>query len=63
MPGVAAAGTVQVVVPPAVVGLLNAEPTAASAGPPRCPWVTPNTGRWSKQIMRFMVIFGKVKTK
>ncbi|XP_066394308.1 uncharacterized protein [Miscanthus floridulus] len=42
VPGVAAAATVQVVVPP-VVGLLNAEPTAASAGPPRCPWVTPNT--------------------
>ncbi|KAG0543737.1 hypothetical protein BDA96_02G214600 [Sorghum bicolor] len=42
--GAAAAATVQVVVPP-VFGLLNGEPTAAaaSAGPPRCPWVTPNT--------------------
>ena len=28
--------------------------TATSAGPPRCPWVTPNTGRCSEQIMCFM---------
>ncbi|XP_066399436.1 uncharacterized protein [Miscanthus floridulus] len=44
VPGGAAAATVQVqVVVPPVVGLLNGEPTAASAGPQRCPWVTPNT--------------------
>ncbi|CAN6195962.1 unnamed protein product [Urochloa humidicola] len=42
LPGSGAAAAVVVV--PAVLGSLSAEPTATTpAGPPRCPWVTPNT--------------------
>lgn len=50
--------------PPAaamVVGSLNGE--AATAGLARCPWVTPNTGRWSKPIMCLYHLLGKTKTK
>ncbi|CAL5064354.1 unnamed protein product [Urochloa decumbens] len=46
LPGGAAGATAAapVVVVPAVLGSLSGEPTATTpAGPPRCPWVTPNT--------------------
>jgi DNA-3-methyladenine glycosylase I len=52
---VPAGGAATPVVVPVLLGSWSGEPTATPAGPPRCPWVTPNTGRYLvKQIMCFM---------